>query len=235
MRTITRVTLSVGLTVSAVALGAQWALHRSFFSVQHVSLLGVRHEPLAKVLAASGLESHPAMINVSASSIESDLGSFPWIDSVSVLKHWPNTVVVTVHETHPVAVAFDHQHVLQYVDEAGRDLGPAPSNVNLPTLAYVSATTSAWPYEGVGRSAALVASELPTAFAAQVDQIIENAAGSVTLKMTTPVSFILGPPSDIRAKFVAIASVIAHSTLRAGDVVNVTVPDELAVSGPAPS
>jgi hypothetical protein len=45
----------------------------------------------------------------------------------------------------------------------------------------------------------------------------------------------LGPPTQLKAKFVAVASVIAHSTLRAGDVVNVTVPDELAVSGPAPS
>jgi hypothetical protein len=45
----------------------------------------------------------------------------------------------------------------------------------------------------------------------------------------------LGVPTQLQAKFVAIASVIAHSTLRAGDVVNVTVPEELAVSGPPPS
>jgi len=46
---------------------------------------------------------------------------------------------------------------------------------------------------------------------------------------------VLGPPDDLHAKFVAIASVILHTTLGVGDVVNVTVPDELAVSGPAPS
>jgi protein involved in polysaccharide export with SLBB domain len=53
--------------------------------------------------------------------------------------------------------------------------------------------------------------------------------------MTTPVTFVLGPPTQLRAKFVAVASVIAHTTLGSGDVVNVTVPDELAVSGPPPS
>jgi hypothetical protein len=53
--------------------------------------------------------------------------------------------------------------------------------------------------------------------------------------MTTPVTFVLGEPTELRQKFVAIASVIAHSTLVPGDVVDVSVPDELAVSGPARS
>jgi hypothetical protein len=132
-------------------------------------------------------------------------------------------------------VAYGSGHVLEYVDARGRDLGPAPLTVNLPTLAYVDASKSTWPFERAGRSAAFVASELPRAFASQVDQVTEDAAGSVTLKMTTPVSFVLGVPTQLQAKFVAIASVIAHSTLRAGDVVNVTVPEELAVSGPPPS
>jgi hypothetical protein len=76
---------------------------------------------------------------------------------------------------------------------------------------------------------------LPRAFARQVDDVTENAHGSVTLTMTTPVTFVLGPATQLRAKFIAVASVIAHSTLGAGDVINVTVPDELAVSGPPPS
>jgi hypothetical protein len=50
--------------------------------------------------------------------------------------------------------------------------------------------------------------------------------------MTTPVSFLLGPATNLNAKFVAIASVIAHGTLAPGDVVDVTVPDELAVTPP---
>jgi hypothetical protein len=77
-----------------------------------------------------------------------------------------------------------------------------------------------------------VASQLPRAFTTQVNTITDNSRGSVTLRMTTPVTFILGPPTDLHAKFVAIASVIAHSTLIPGDVVDVTVPDELAVTAP---
>jgi cell division protein FtsQ len=235
LRPLTKVLLVLGVLVTALVLGGQWALHQSFFEVQHVSLQGEHHESSAQVLSASGLDAHPAMINVSASSIERNLVSFPWIQSVSLSKHWPNTVVVTVHESHAVAVAFGPRHMLDYVDGQGRNLGRAPLKVNLPTLLYVDKSNTTWPFDHAGRAAALVASELPKAFASQVDEISENARGSVTLKMTSPVSFVLGPPTQLQAKFVAVASVIAHSTLGVGDVVNVTVPDELAVSGPAPS
>ena len=232
---LTKVLVTLGVSVTVLVLGGQWALHQSFFEVHHVSLSGVRHESSAQVLAASGLNNHPAMIDVSAKSIEKKLQIFPWIDSVSLSKHWPNSVVVTVRESDAVAVAFGPHHVLDYVDRQGRNLGRAPLKMNLPTLRYVNATKATWPFDGVGRSAAFVASQLPKAFASQVSVITENSHGSVTLEMTTPVSFVLGPPTQLRAKFIAVASVIAHSTLGVGDVVNVTVPDELAVTGPAPS
>jgi cell division protein FtsQ len=235
LQPVTKILLVTGLLVTTLVLGGQWALHQSFFEVHHVSLNGVRHESLSRVLAASGLDAHPAMIDVSAGSIEKNLESFPWIESVTVSKRWPSTVIVTVHEGTAVAVAFGPHHVLDYVDAQGRNLGQAPLHVNLPTLVYVDATAPSWPYDQSGRSAALVASELPKAFSSQVDEVTEDAHGFVSLKMTSPVTFILGPATDLEAKFVAVASVIAHSTLRAGDVVNVTVPDELAVSGPAPS
>ena len=75
-----------------------------------------------------------------------------------------------------------------------------------------------------------MASQLPPAFSSQVSVITDDAQGSVTLQMTTPLTFILGPATDLHAKFVAVASVIAHSTLQPGDVVDVTVPDEIAVT-----
>jgi hypothetical protein len=95
--------------------------------------------------------------------------------------------------------------------------------------------SSTWPFAKAGRGAAYVASQLPRAFTTQVGTITDDAQGSVTMKMTTPVTFILGAPTDLHAKFVAIASVISHSTLVPGDVVDVTVPDELAVTAPSSS
>lgn len=235
LRALMKFSVVAILIVASVAVASQWILRSSFFRVQHVTLVGVHHESSLRVLQVSGLRSHPTMLSVSASSLKKRLAQFPWIDSVSVTKHWPHSIVVTVREASSVAVAFNAHHVLQYVDHSGRDLGVAPAAVNLPTLQYLKPSNSTWPYERAGASAAYVASQLPPAFGVQVAVITEDASGQVTLKMTTPVSFILGPATQLHAKFVAIASVIAHTTLRPGDVVDVTVPDELAVTGPPPS
>jgi cell division protein FtsQ len=225
--------VALGLLVTALAFAAQWTLHSSYFRVQHVSFVGLRHEGVVAVLDASGLKAEPSMIGLNDAAITQRLETFPWINSVSIQKHWPNSVVVTVHESVAVAVAFTSTHHLEFVDATGRELGPAALNANLPTLEYVDPKGPTWPYERAGRGAAYVASQLPRAFSPQVSQITEDARGIVTLKMTTPVTFILGPATNLHAKFVAIASVIAHSTLVPGDVVDVTVPDELAVTAPS--
>ncbi|MGD0853948.1 MAG: FtsQ-type POTRA domain-containing protein [Acidimicrobiales bacterium] len=232
---VLRVVTVVVLVFATLAVAGEWVLRQSYFRVQHVTFIGVRHEPLALVSAASGLEAHPTMMDVNAATVKANLAQFAWIDSVQLTKHWPNSVVVTVHESTAVAVAFNAHHVLQYVDARGRDLGTAPLHANLPTLQYVHPRNGLWPFARAGRSAAYVAAQLPPAFAAQVSVITENDHGVVAFKMTTPVTFILGPPTQLHAKFVAIASVIAHSTLAPGDVVDATVPGELAVTGGAPS
>jgi cell division protein FtsQ len=225
----------IGVVVTVLVVSTQWVLRRPYFRVQHVTFVGLRHESPTAVLDASGLVAHPSMIGVSDESIERHLSGFAWIHSVSIQKHWPNSVVVTVRENVAVAVAFSADHVLDYVDAAGVSLGPAPLHANLPTLEYLRPESKSWPYARAGRAAADVASQLPAAFASQVSVITVNAQGSVTLEMTTPVTFVLGPATNLHAKFVAIASVIAHSTLEPGDVVDVTVPDELAVTTPSNS
>jgi cell division protein FtsQ len=232
---VVRFAMVTVLLLATLAVAGDWVLRQSYFRVQHITFVGVRHEPLALVIAASGLEAHPTMLDVNAATVKANLSQFAWIDAVHLTKHWPNTVVVTVHESTAVAVAFNAKHVLQYVDRRGRDLGAAPLHVNLPTLHYVHPRSALWPYARAGRSAAYVAAQLPPAFSAQVSLITANDHGVVTLEMTTPVTFILGPPTQLHAKFVAIASVIAHSTLHPGEVVDVTVPGELAVTGASAS
>jgi cell division septal protein FtsQ len=238
-RRVVKWVVVTGVVASTLAVGAQWALRQSYFRVQHVTFVGLRHESAAAVLSASGLALHPSMIGLNEAAITARLARFPWINTVTITKHWPHSVVVDVHESVAVAVAFDG-HVLDFVSRAGRALGPAPLRANLPTLEYVTANTSTganatttWPFAHAGRAAAYVASQLPPAFAPQVSIITDDAENSVMLKLTTPVTFVLGPPTDLHAKFVAIASVIAHSTLVPGDVVDVTVPDELAVTAPS--
>ena len=125
-RRSTAVWLSVGLAVTVLILATQWALHSSLLRVQHVTLVGELHESASQVLIATGLEQHPMMLSVSSGSLKSDLSVFPWVQSVRVIKHWPDSLTVSVTEVRPVAVAYDAQGHLRFVSARGRDLGPAP-------------------------------------------------------------------------------------------------------------
>ncbi len=221
------------LALASVGAGLDWLVHTSLFRVRHVEVIGLRHESRGAVLAASGLAGEPPLLDVNATQVAQRLSVFPWIRAVVVSKRWPNTVELRVRERTPVAVAFDANHTLQFVDASGHDLGPAPLAANLPTLQYLHPLTKSWPFRRAGFNAAFVASRLPKAFSSQVSVITVDAQGSVSLKMTTPVTFVLGPPTDLTDKFVSVASVIAHSQLQPGDSVDVRVPGELAVSGPS--
>ena len=232
---MTLVVLAVLSAVIVVASGVEWTLRSPLFRVRHVVFIGLRHEAPSAVLAASGLASDPPIIDVNAATLDARLARFPWVQSVAVSKHWPNRVVVRVTERTAVAVAYAPGHALVYVDAGGHDLGAAPRLADLPTLIYDHPRSGIWPFRVAGRAAAYVASELPPAFSSQVSTITVNAAGDVTLAMTTPVRFVLGPATNLHAKWVSIASVIAHARLTPGDVVDVTVPGSLTVTGGAPS
>jgi hypothetical protein len=234
---VVEIALGVVLMACTLFVGGQWLLHQSMFRVQRVALTGEVHESSAQILSATRLNAHPAMIDLSAATLQRDLEVYPWIGSITLTKRWPNTVDLTVREVRAVAVTFNPQHVLQYVSTAGRDLGTAPLTTNMPTLVTTptSLVPTTWPYGGIESSAALVASQLPVAFSSQVRELIVDSQGNVTLQLTTPIKFFLGPATNLNAKFVAVASAIAHATFAAGDVVDVTTPSELSVSGPPPS
>lgn len=234
---LVKVVVIVALVGATLFVGGQWLLRQSYFRVQHVALSGEVHETSAQILLTTHLDTHPTMIDLSSAALQHDLSIYPWIGSVVLVKKWPNTVDLTVHEVSAVAVAFNARNVLQYVSVTGRDLGVAPLNTNMTTLSTTPTTLAAttWPYGGVESAAARVASQLPVAFASQVSQVISDAQGNVTLQLTTPIKFFLGAATNLNAKFVAVASAIAHGTFAAGDVVDVTTPSELSVTGPSPS
>ncbi|MDH2904116.1 MAG: FtsQ-type POTRA domain-containing protein [Actinomycetota bacterium] len=223
--------------LTSVVYAGQWVLHQSIFRVHHVSVTGEHHETLSQILTATHLDAHPAMIDLSQATLQHDLSIYPWVSSVSLIKRWPNSVQLAVHEMSAVAVAFDAHHVLRYVGADGRALSGAPISANFPTLVTSPSTLGAksWPYQGPESAAALVASQLPEAFSAQVRQISVDALGRVTLQLTTPIKFYLGPATNLNAKFVAVASAIAHATFTPGDLVDVTTPNELSVTGPSSS
>lgn len=224
----------VVLVAATLVVGGQWVLHRSYFSVQRVEVVGNAHESDAAILAATGLSRHPAMIDVNTTAVASRVDSFAWVKHTRVEMKWPHTVIITVTERTPVAVAYGAHHQLELVDATGVAIAPVTESSSYPLLVATHLSAgAAWPYARWAQPAAVVASQLPVAFARQVAAIDVDRSGDLTLVMTTPVTFQFGSLSELHAKFIAVASVLARPLLlHTGDTVDVSVPGALTVSGP---
>jgi cell division protein FtsQ len=222
--------VGIGLSVTAL-YGLYWLEQSSFFRVQQVTVVGNHHESTAHIVALSGVGAHPTMFGLSEDSLQRNLSPLPWIRRVKLVKSWPHHITLVVTETSPVGVvAKDAGWV--YVDVRGRNLGPAPQNADLPTI--VAESKDQWPFATTARVGVIVASRLPAAFSHQVATISVDRHRNVTLQLTTPLRFFLGPATNLTAEFQAVAATIAGATLRPGDLVDVTVPDSPVISGPAP-
>jgi len=231
---VAAVTLVVLVVLSAAGYAA---LHSRLLAASTVNVTGERHESPHQVLDASGLAGAPSMLSVDPGLVAARIErTFPWVASVTVAKHWPHTVAVTVTERTAVAEVLGPHGSTVLVDVTGRRLGPAAPHEVLPRLQYAAApgqpAASTTTLANASVPGLLVAATLPPAFKAQVAVIQVNTTGWVTLHLKTPVSFVLGPASNLGAKYEDVAAVIARTTLHVGDVVDVSVPQAMTVTGP---
>lgn len=233
-RTLVAVGVGAALLVGAAA-GADGALHSSLFGASHVTVLGARHESVASVERVAGLDGAPPLVDVDPGAIASRLAAaFPWIDTVSVSTSWPHSVTITITERRAVAEVRTSGGKWELVDETGRRLGPPAAHETLPHLSFAAPPIDQrlpnLPAQAI--PGLYVAATLPPAFAWEVRSIDVDAQGWVTLELTTPVTFVLGPAVDLRPKYEDVAAVIGSTTLHTGDVVDVSVPQAMTVSGP---
>lgn len=233
------VVICIGVLCFVLVLsGATFAaLHSRLFSATTVLVTGEHHETVRQIERAAGLLAAPPLLSIDTSTIELHLeAAFPWIATATASVNWPHTVRIHVVERRPVAVVAGKLGSFELVDLTGRRLGPARPSQSLPRIEYTASTggppTARGQVSGAAEPGLLVAATLPTAFAWQVAVIQVSAVGWVALHLDTPITFQLGPASDLLAKYEDIAAVIARTTLHAGDVVDVSVPQAMTVAGP---
>lgn len=234
-RWVTRVAIGLA-AVATVGVGSRWVLHSHYFCVQKVAITGLTHESVATALSVTGLDRDPPMVDVSTSAVARSLETLPWVAHANVIERWPHTIDITVTPAVPVAVARTTAGQLWLVTATGRQIAPVATSSSLPLLVAQSATSQsdAWPFTGWASAAAAVAAQLPPAFSSQVAEVTISTDGEVALQLTSPLTLALGPPTQLHAKFVAAAAVLARADLlHAGDTVDLSVPTAPTVSGPA--
>jgi cell division protein FtsQ len=236
-----RLRILLFLLVAVLAVVGGWLLlHSRLLSARVVTVIGSVHTPAAEIVSLAGLSHDPPMIDVDPGAAESRLEQLPWVSTAIVSRRWPDGVRITVVERSPVAVvstsptttASTSGRPWALVDRSGRIL----ADVSSPPTGMVHLVTSVAPGPpgtdlGAGARPGLeVAASLPRAFSAQVTSVDVGGGDQVSLRMTTPVTIVLGDTTQLTKKYEDAASVLAGARLVAGDVIDVSVPESPTVT-----
>jgi len=125
-----RLRILMGVAAAVVVPVGGWTVaHSSLTSVHRVVLVGEVHTTPEQILQASGLGRHPLMIDLDRGAIERRIDSLPWVASVSLVKQWPVTVKLVVHERSAVAEVPGPDTTLGLVDSTGRVLAVEPGAI----------------------------------------------------------------------------------------------------------
>jgi cell division protein FtsQ len=194
-----------GLAMAGIIAGVAWALLGSkLLVVRSVVVTGTHLVPSSSVLAVAGVQPGTPMVRVNAAQVCARVEAIRQVQSVQVVKSWPDRVVIQVRErTSAVAVAVPGGFDL--VDPSGvvvRSTASRPHRLPL----YVSGVTTVQALRGdssVGLAAAVLA-ELPAGVRSSVASV-SVPDGRVTLVLTDGVTVVWGDTSAASAKSQVLA------------------------------
>jgi cell division protein FtsQ len=144
--------LRIGIVIACAALlvtcaaFAPWLLRRwSAFDVMRVEVEGARHLSAATAVAASGIRRTSSVFDDPAPWREALL-THPLVADAYIERRLPNTIVLRITETTPVAFARTPE--LRAIDARGRVLpaNPAADDMDLPVLTEQSCRRQAGPH-----------------------------------------------------------------------------------------
>ena len=214
-----------------------WAmLHSSVFSVRTVHVTGASslvHDP---VVSASGITNGRPLISIDTAAAATSVEAIPFVKTATVTLRWPSTVTIAITMRTPVAYVATGGRFAR-IDATGRVLARSPNPPTkfapIPLAMDVVGVSPRQPGSWLPNKAApavKVAAKVPPAFRGQVAKVVGNADGTVTLQMTSPVTIELGTADKLHAKFSDVAAIIAGTSLHAGDVVDVSVPQASTIT-----
>lgn len=211
--------------VALLAAGGFALVHSSVFGARHVEVTGDAHVPVRTVIATAGLATSPPLVDLSPAVIASRVEALPWVDTAKVELSWPSTVRIHVTDRVPVAVTETAAGAFDLVDRSGRVLAtyatrPAgfpeiEATGVLPAVGHdVSAPT---------RQLAAVAAAMPESMVAEV-RLVGFSGHEMAVALDDSITALLGDPSELADKFVALATVLAHGALTGIKTIDLRVP-----------
>jgi cell division protein FtsQ len=78
-------------------------------NVRHIEVKGNEHLPAGQIIALSGITKRTSFWKVKEDEVKQNLEKHPEVKSVSVEKHFPNTIIIRVNEWRRIAYIYDGQ------------------------------------------------------------------------------------------------------------------------------
>lgn len=215
------------VVVAAIAVGV--GLTRSpVLDLDYVNVVGAERTPRAALLAATGLDGHPLLVEIDTPTVARRAAALPWVKSARARREWPGTVRIEVTERAPVVVLpVDGGSRWALVDATGRVLSiDRVKPPGWPAIANVARVGPPGTSVAADAAAALsVATALPVVLRPRVTDLAVVSGGEVELHLGPPGGIVrLGPPRQLGPKFAALATLLEKADLTRVAYLDVRVP-----------
>jgi cell division protein FtsQ len=152
------------------------------------------------------------MTDVDLPAARRGIDQLPWIDDVTVARAWPGTIRIRVTERVPVSAVEAGQGGWLLVDREGRllervDARP-PEVVALEDVAKAGEVGEVLP--AADADALLVARSVPPSLIGRVVAVAPAAEGGIELRLDDGARVLLGAPTPLEAKMLAVATVLGQ-------------------------
>jgi cell division protein FtsQ len=190
------------------------------FDVDAVAVAGTARLSTEQVVQASGVRTGQALATVDLAEVRRRVGSLPEVQSVTVERHWPGTLDVTVVERVPVAAVARPEGHVQLIDRSGvvvTTVTDASEAVGLPALTVPAPGPSTT--DPTTRSALAVLAELPPDLRSGTSLVQGVNAQRVVLALGGR-SVVWGAPGEAEAKVAVLRVLLA----KPGGTIDVSSP-----------
>ncbi|MCB5179373.1 FtsQ-type POTRA domain-containing protein [Streptomyces sp. SMC 277] len=220
--------------VVVLAGGGSWVLYGSdWLRVEKVTAGGTDVLTPAQVLAAAEVPVGEPLVSVDTDAVATRLrGRLPRIDSVDVVRSWPNAIGLKVTERKPVLLIRKGTGFVE-VDASGvrfDTVGRAPAGVPVLELsAQHSPSARRFDEERLLHEAVTIAGDLPEAVARQTARVKVSSYDSVVLELAGGRNVVWGSSEQGAAKARALTALLKAAPK--ADHFDVSAPSSPAVSG----
>ena len=221
LKRIAVVALALGMSIGVLVV-----LHSSLFGARAITVRGAAHTGERAVLATSGLASHPPLIDINAAAMQARLLSLPWVKHATVRLHWPDGVAVIITERTPVAYAQLGRASYALFDANARVLAVTVTMPHGLVHTHLS-TTRVFPGDNLlasNRAVVALASSVPTSLISRIAMVRDDSDLGLVVQLQTHANIVFGSATNVREKFVSLATLLANDAISHMKSVDLRVP-----------